>query len=151
MNQNGTILLAEDLESHVAVIRHAFKDASVPNPIQVVKDGDQAIAYLKGEGRYANRSLHPYPVLLLLDLKMPRVSGFQVLAWARQHPNHKFLPIVVLTNSEEIKDINRAYELGANSFLVKPVNMQEFIDLIHSIKCFLSPQAMKPEDEQAMV
>jgi CheY-like chemotaxis protein len=136
-----TILLAEDNTSHVELIRHAFKDAGLPYPIQVVSDGEQAIAYLKGEGRYSDRHNYPYPALLLLDLKMPRTLGFEVLAWARRQPEHKTLPIVVLTNSSDIKDLNRAYELGANSFLVKPLNIQDLKNLIQALHGFLHVEA----------
>jgi CheY-like chemotaxis protein len=147
--EEDVILLAEDDENHVFLIRRAFKKAGLINPLYVVRNGEEAIAYLKGEGCFANREEYPLPALLLLDLKMPQKDGFQVLEWIRQEPNFRRLRVVVLTSSEEIRDVNRAYELGANSFLVKPIDMQEFMrltDAIHGYWLWLSraPQVERP-------
>src|SRR5262245_1735495 len=120
--EKDTILLAEDDDNHVALIRRAFQKAGLINPIQVVHDGEEAIAYLKGEGAFANRAEYPLPTLLLLDLKMPRKNGFEVLRWIRQQPTLAALRIVVLTSSQDIRDVNQAYQLGANSFLVKTMD-----------------------------
>jgi CheY-like chemotaxis protein len=119
------------------------------NPLYVVRDGEEAIAYLKGEDRFANRDEYPLPTLLLLDLKMPRKDGFGVLEWIRQQPSLRRLRVVVLTGSEDIYDVNRAYDLGANSFLVKPLNMDEFVRLteaIHGYWLWLSraPEVQRP-------
>src|SRR5947207_15017530 len=103
------------------MVRRSFTKASLQGTLDVVDDGDKAVAYLAGHGGFADRARHPLPVLLLLDLKLPRRSGLEVLAWVRQQPTLKRLPVVVLTSSEESADINRAYDLGANSYLVKPV------------------------------
>ena len=143
------ILLAEDDENHVVLIRRAFKKAGLINPLYVVGDGEEAIAYFKGEDRFANRDEYPLPTLLLLDLKMPRKDGFGVLEWIRQQPSLRRLRVVVLTSSEDIYDVNRAYDLGANSFLVKPVNMDEFVRLteaIHGYWLWLSraPEVQRP-------
>src|SRR5207247_4982072 len=100
-------------------------------PIQIVRNGDEAIAYLKGEGQYANRAEYPLPGLLLLDLKMPGKDGFDVLRWIRQQPGVSELRIVVLTSSDEIRDVNQAYQLGANSFLFKSVDFKSFVVLFH--------------------
>lgn len=150
--EEDIILLAEDDENHVFLIRRAFKKAGLLNPLYVVRNGEEAISYLKGEGCYANRDEYPLPALLLLDLKMPQKDGFQVLEWIRQEADFKRLRVVVLTSSEEIKDVNRAYELGANSFLVKPVDMQEFMrltDAIHGYWLWLSraPEVQRPRRE----
>lgn len=101
------ILLAEDNEDHVFFIRRAFRQAGLLNPLHVVNDGEQAIAYLTGEGKYANREEYPLPCLLLLDLKMPNKNGFQVLEWLRHQPSLAALRVVVLTTSGETKDITR--------------------------------------------
>src|ERR1051326_7062364 len=119
MPDNSVILLAEDREDDVLLIRRAFNKANLLNPLHVVQDGEEAIAYLKGEGQYANRAEYPLPSLLLLDLKMPRKNGFEVLQWIRQQPSLSALRVVVLTSSSEIQDVNMAYRLGSNSFLVK--------------------------------
>ena len=115
------------------LILRAFRDAKFLNPVQVVPDGEEAIAYLKGEGHYANRAEYPLPALLLLDLKMPRKGGFEVLEWIRQEPSLSGLRVVVLTNSTEIRDVNQAYQIGANSFLVKPVDFEQFVGVIRAV------------------
>jgi CheY-like chemotaxis protein len=132
----SVILLAEDLESDVLLVRRALKQARIVNPLQVVNDGEQAIAYLKGEGKYANRGEYPLPSLLLLDLKMPRVNGLEVLSWTRSQPGLKDLRIVVLSGSKELEDVNRAYHLGANTFLVKPTEFDELVALMQALQGF---------------
>src|ERR1051325_881269 len=102
MIESAVILLADDGEDDVTLVRRAFKKAGLLNPLQVVKDGDEAIAYLKGEGAYRNRLEVPLPDLLLLDLKMPRKNGFEVLQWIRAQPSLSALRVVVLTSSEEV-------------------------------------------------
>ena len=108
------ILLAEDREDEVLLTRRAFREANVLNPMQVVPDGEEAIAYLEGKGKYANREEYPLPGLLLLDLKMPRKDGFEGLERIRHQPDLKAWRVVVLTASDHIADVNRAYQLGAN-------------------------------------
>src|SRR5258705_4711509 len=134
MPDQAVILLAEDREDDIALIRKAFARAYVLNPLQVVRDGEEAIAYLSGEGKYSNRAEFPLPDLLLLDLKMPRVDGFEVLQWIREQPSLSSLRIVVLTSSNQLRDVNRAYQLGANSFLVKPLDFQNFRSLSKMIE-----------------
>ena len=130
------ILLAEDNENHVLLIRRAFEQAGLVNPLYVVSDGEEAVAYLKGQGKYANREEYPLPCLLLLDLKMPRKDGFEVLEWIRQQPGLFALRVVVLTSSQLPADTNRAYEAGANSFLVKPSDFQNYVELTEFINGF---------------
>ena len=130
------ILLAEDGENDVLMFQRAFRDFGVESVVQVVSDGEQAIEYLKGEGKYANRAEYPLPTLLLLDLKMPRKNGFEVLEWVRHEPGLRGLLIVVLTTSERIADINRAYQLGANSFLTKPLDLNEFRVMVESLRTY---------------
>jgi CheY-like chemotaxis protein len=132
--QSETILLAEDNEDHVLLIKRAFAKANLLNPLQVVNDGQEAIAYLAGEGIYADRSLYPFPGLLLLDLKMPNRDGFDVLKWLRHERHLPQLRIVVLTTSDRVFDMQRAYELGAHSFLTKPVDFRDFVQLGPAIK-----------------
>jgi CheY-like chemotaxis protein len=132
--QSETILLAEDNEDHVLLIKRAFAKANLLNPLQVVNDGQEAIAYLAGEGIYADRSLYPFPGLLLLDLKMPNRDGFDVLKWLRHERRLPQLRIVVLTTSDRVFDMQRAYELGAHSFLTKPVDFRDFVQLGPAIK-----------------
>lgn len=131
-----TILLVEDDSNDVLLIRRAFRKSDVVNPIQVVGDGEEAIAYLSGRGPYADRERYPLPVLLLLDLKLPRKSGFEVLEWLRQQPGLKRLPVAVLTSSDETPDINRAYDLGANSYLVKPVRFEGLLRMVQTLNLY---------------
>jgi CheY-like chemotaxis protein len=145
MAEQAVILLAEDEEDYVLLIRRAFGQAKIPNPLHVVWNGQEAIAYLKGEGKYANREEYPLPDLFLLDLKMPRVNGFEVLKWVRSQPGLAPLRVLVLTSSEEIRDVNEAYKLGANSFLVKPLDFQDFAQLGRLIQEFWLKASRTPE------
>src|SRR4051812_19668406 len=107
MHDQAVILLAEDNEDDLLVIRKAFQRSNLLNPVHIVRDGEEAVAYLEGKGKYASRDEYPLPDLLLLDLKMPKVDGFEVLAWVRQHPTLRALCIVVLTTSTDMRDVNR--------------------------------------------
>jgi CheY-like chemotaxis protein len=125
------ILLADDSPDDVFLIRSAFKKSGFQDPIYVVSDGEQVLQYLKGEGSYANRQKYPVPHLLLLDLNMPRLNGFEVLSWIRKRPEWMCLPVIVLTTSFYGPEIKMAYDLGANSFITKP---PEFSHLVASLK-----------------
>jgi len=142
------ILLAEDNEDHVILTKRAFKMAGLLNPLYTVENGKEAIAYLKGEGKFANRSEYPLPTLLLLDLKMPGKNGFDVLQWLRGQPTLSALRVVVLTTSDEIHDVNRAYQLGANSFLTKPVDFRDFVQLSSAVKGYWLWMSRAPELER---
>jgi CheY-like chemotaxis protein len=130
------ILLVEDDENDVLLIQRAFKRAAFVNPLQVVRHGDDAVAYLGGTGSFADRQQYPYPVFVLLDLKLPRRSGLEVLEWVKERAGLKRIPIVVLTSSKHDDDINRAYELGANSYIVKPVAFDTLLDLVKSLELY---------------
>jgi CheY-like chemotaxis protein len=145
MADTAVILLAEDEEDYVLLIQRAFSEAKILNPLHVVWNGQEAIAYLKGEGKYANREEYPLPDLFLLDLKMPRVNGFEVLKWVRAQPGLAPLRVLVLTSSEEIRDVNEAYRLGANSFLVKPLDFQDFTQVGRLIQEFWLKASKTPE------
>jgi len=142
------ILLAEDQEDFIVLIAKAFKDAGISNPLYTVRDGDEAIAYLSGEGPYSNRQEYPLPDLLLLDLKMPKRDGFEVIQWIRSQPSLKALRIVVLTSSEQIRDVNRAYALGANSFLVKPGDFTNLQYLSRTIRDYWLEMSKAPESDR---
>ena len=134
MPDEAVVLLAEDRQDDIFLIQQAFSRAGLTNPLQVVKSGEEAIAYLAGEGKFANRAEYPLPALLLLDLKMPVMDGFEVLRWIRQHESLSGLRVLVLTVSNRISDVNLAYELGANSFLVKPTDFEQTVHLSSLIK-----------------
>src|SRR5262249_38465399 len=130
------ILLVEDDSNDVLLLQRAFQKAGLRDVLRVVRDGEQAIEYLSGQGPYADRERHPLPFLVLLDLKMPGTDGFDVLQWARGEPDLKRLLIVVLTSSHLQSDVDRAYELGANSYLVKPVEFNEMVNLIQRFEAY---------------
>ena len=128
------IILVEDNDDEVVLLRRALTISGSTAPLVVVQDGLEAIAYLSGEGRYSNRLEHPYPQLMVLDLKLPRLSGLGVLKWIREQPGVRRLPVIVLTSSNEESDVVNAYDLGANSYLVKPTDLgtlQELAALVH--------------------
>jgi CheY-like chemotaxis protein len=127
------VLIAEDNPNDLALFRRAFTQLGYAGPLQYVRDGEQAIAYLAGEGKFENRYEFPLPDFLLLDLKMPRKNGFDVLDWIAAQPTLAQLRTVVLTTSDDIRDISRAYQMGAASFLTKPVNFTEFKDTLQAL------------------
>src|SRR5437763_1675459 len=133
MNGPGIILLAEDNLDDVLLVRMAFRKAGFDNRIVVVCDGEVAIQYLLGKGRYADREQFPIPEIFLLDLKMPKVSGFEVLAWRQRRAEWRCLPTIVLTSSCSAADVARAYDLGANSFLTKPADFPEFVTMMKEV------------------
>ena|SRR5438045_986748 len=129
MSEQSVILLVEDAEDDILLIQKALAKGRVTHPLQIVRGGEEALAYLRGDGKYSSRAEYPLPELVLLDLKMPGMDGFEVLEWIRKHPTFRAMRVVVMTSSDEIRDVNRAYQLGANSFLVKPMDFQNYIQL----------------------
>ncbi len=145
MTRSGTILLVEDDPNDVLLIRRALRNAMIANPLREVADGDEAIAYLSGVDGYGDRDAHPLPALVLLDLKLPRRDGFEVLRWIRAQPGLRRLPVVVLTSSRETADVNRAYDEGANSYLVKPVAFDALLELVRRVDEFWLYLSETPE------
>jgi CheY-like chemotaxis protein len=140
-----TILLVEDEESDVFFMRQALQEVGVLNSLQIASDGQQAIDYFKGTGNFANREEFPLPYLVLLDLKLPRVMGLDVLKWIRQQPEVAAI-VVILSSSQEETDIATAYRLGANGYLVKPHDLNQLIDMAKSIKDFWLTQNTPPPE-----
>jgi CheY-like chemotaxis protein len=130
MVQEATILLVEDDPDDVLLMQRAFSRARLANPLRVVRDGEEAIRYLSGQGIYKARDKYPVPLLLLLDLRMPKKNGFEVLEWIRDQPEHNDLPVVVLTSSAEQPDAIKAFKLGASSYLVKPAQFDDLVQLM---------------------
>lgn len=130
------VLYAEDDENDVFLVRRAFRQAEADCPLHVVIDGQRAIDYLSGTGEYADRELHPMPGLFLLDLNMPRKSGLEVLQWIRSTPAVQALPVIVLTSSNQESDIERAYSLGANSYVVKAGRPDQLRDLMSALTTY---------------
>lgn len=131
---NKLVLLVEDDASDARLVQRAFLKAALPIEIVRLSNGDEAVAYLAGDSPYDNRKLYPLPAIVLLDIKLPRRSGLEVLRWVRgQQYSLKRLPIVMLTSSRHATDVNRAYDLGANSYLAKPENTGELSRLAQQV------------------
>lgn len=144
-----TILEVDDDPNDVFLLQHALRKAGVANPIQVASDGQQAINYLQGAGKFADRAKFPFPCLVLMDLKLPLVMGLEVLRWIRQQPWMP-LPVIMLTASGSEADIAEAYHLGANAFLTKPSEACKLEEMVRAIKDFwlthnTLPQGTAPE------
>jgi CheY-like chemotaxis protein len=133
---NRAILLVEDNEDDVFLMRRALKGARVVNPLQVVEDGQEAVDYLSGSGKFADRDAYPLPAVTFLDLKLPYLSGHEVLAWVRQRKEFESMIVIVLTSSNEPSDLSRCYSLGANSYLVKPPTPEQLEDLAKAFKWY---------------
>ena len=132
----STILLVEDEATDAFFFERAMKKAGVANPLRVATDGQQALDYLEGRGKFADRETYPLPCLIVLDLKMPGTTGFEVLERIRGQPDLRKLVVVVLTSSVSDDDIAKAYELGANAYLVKPPDSAELVNIVQAIKQF---------------
>jgi CheY-like chemotaxis protein len=130
-----TILLAEDNPKDVELTIEALSEHNLANHVVVVKDGVEAMEYLRYEGNYKQRK-HENPAVILLDIKMPRMDGIEVLKAIRSDEQLKTIPVVILTTSREESDLIKSYELGVNAYVVKPVNFKDFIEAIKQIGIF---------------
>ena len=145
-----TVLLVEDDLNDIFLVKRAFKVAHIHNPLQVVTDGVEAIQYLGGEGKYADRGAYPLPRLIVMDIKMPRSTGFEVLEWVKGDGRPlRRIPIVIVYSSDNPADINRAYELGANAYMVKPMDYRAVEHLFQTINHYWGSECAKPELEMA--
>ena len=134
---NSTVILyVEDEEADVILLQHVLTKAGIDNPLQTVKDGKAAKDYLAGDGPFADRKLHPLPGLVLLDLNLPYWSGFEVLEWIRQQPQLRRLPVVIFSSSSRPDDIARAYDVGANAYLVKPNALADLASMVTALRDF---------------
>ena len=140
------VLYVEDNADDVLLLRHAFKRADILDPVQFAQDGQEAIDYLAGAEKFSDRQKYPMPRLVLLDLKLPRKTGIQVLQWIREQPALRKLPVIILSASAQESDVGRCYELGANAFLVKPSSIDTLGDMCRAIQHFwLSYNVFPPE------
>jgi CheY-like chemotaxis protein len=148
MNRPAHILLVEDNRMDVELTLDAFHEARLLNTIHVASDGQEALDYLFGRGRYADRNAFPMPNLVLLDLKLPGIDGFEVLRQVKSTPILKRLPVVILTSSKEEGDRALSYDHGANSYLVKPVSFDGFLGVVRQIEGYwLSLNVAPPESD----
>lgn len=141
------VLLVEDNPDDAILMQSAWRAAQITNPLPIVTDGEQALAYLEGTGAYSDRGKYPMPIAVFLDLKLPRIDGLDVLAAVRANPALRHLQIDVLSASSRDADVRRANELGANSYIVKPSRVQELVQMLSAwrtlarFKMYVNPQA----------
>jgi two-component system response regulator len=131
--KNKSILLVEDNLDDIDLTLHAFKKNKISNEVRVVKDGAEALDFLFGKEKYAERKIDELPTIILLDLKLPKVDGLEVLRQIRENELTKFLPVVILTSSKEEQDIINGYSLGVNSYVRKPVDFNQFTEAVRNL------------------
>jgi CheY-like chemotaxis protein len=144
MNGTPVILHVEDDHNDVLLVELAFKKATSSAVLQVVHDGEQAVEYLSGVGRYRDRQAFPMPAVVLLDIKLPRRSGMEVLSWVRSRDELRRMPVIMLTSSNQPSDVNRAYDLGVNSYLVKPSALDDLVETIRKLSAYWLEMNLKP-------
>lgn len=133
MREAKVFLLVEDNENDALLLKRAFSRGNLVNPLQVLTTGEEVMEYLQGTGRFSNRAEFPLPAVLLLDLNLPGISGFDVLRWIRGQRSLASMRVIVLTSSTSIQDVNQAYRLGANSFLVKPMDLEHLCRMTEAL------------------
>ncbi len=146
---NQLILLVEDNEDDAFFMQRALRQAGIEHQLQIAGDGQQALDYLGATGKYSDRSAYPLPSIVFLDIKLPYKSGLEVLAWIRQQPDFEKLIVIILTSSSEPVDLKRAYQLGANSFVVKPPTPEQLIELAAAFKLWWLKQNKVDETPEA--
>ena len=152
MPNASPFLLIEDSADDILLVRRAFLKANILNPLVVVRSGEEAMQYLAAEGEYSDRERFPLPSIILLDLKLTGSSGFDVLEWIRSQPGLRTLRVIMLTSSDSTYDVDRAYKLGANSFIVKPVRFEALVEIMQSIRGYwlwydTAPTSERPEPD----
>jgi CheY-like chemotaxis protein len=150
MSATQTILLVDDSENDLCLMRMAFKKAAFKNPLQEVHNGEEAIAYLKGEGIYGDRRKFPMPSVMLLDLNMPMKNGFDLLSWRQTQPALKRLSVIVLTASQRPEDVERAFDLGAHSYLVKPRSLDGLVAMIRCLRDWIQINHFPPLNDMVV-
>jgi len=145
MNDQALFLLIEDNENDALLIQRAFFQAKILNPLLVLHSAEEGMAFFLGTGRYRNRIEFPLPGLVLLDLKLPGLDGFEFLRWLRNQPGVSSTRVVVLTSSDAIQDVNHAYKAGANSFLIKPVDFERFVEVSRALNGYWMWMDQPPE------
>jgi CheY-like chemotaxis protein len=132
-DDTGTILIVEDDPNDVIFLKRAFARCQVANPVASVSDGQQALDYLCGRPPYDNRQAYPFPKVIVSDLKMPKVTGLELLRWLHDNPKYRVVPTVILTSSTEPRDVEQAFALGANAYMVKPVQFEDLERIVRAV------------------
>jgi CheY-like chemotaxis protein len=145
---SNPILLVEDDDNDVLFMRLAMEKADVGVPLQVARDGREALSYLCGDGRFSDRQQYPLPCLVLLDLRLPRIPGLEVLRWVRAQPNFDHMPMIVFSSSNQDIDVREAYEAGADSYVIKPARPRELTEIVRRLKFYWIDQVQPPRDCQ---
>jgi CheY-like chemotaxis protein len=140
VNEKPTVLVVEDEAADVFMMQRAVRKINAPIKLQVVNNGEEATDYLLGQGRFGDREVYPLPRLILLDIKMPRKNGFEVLEWVKGEASLRDIPVVMVTSSTVTSDVDQAYGLGASAYLVKPVEIDVLRELFTSTDDFLHHQ-----------
>ncbi len=130
MDPSLCVLVAEDNPDDALLMQRAFRSQGLNNPLHIVTDGSEVMRYLKGEAPFSDRTANPYPHMLVLDVKMPRMNGFEVLQWMQENRDFSVIPTLVWSSSADARDVKRAYCLGANGYLVKPTDFQHFKQMV---------------------
>lgn len=130
MDRNLTVLIAEDNEDDAFLLQRAFRNLGLQNPIQIVTDGEQVVYYLQGQNKFRDRRQFPFPSVIFLDIKMPKMNGFEVLKWIRDHPDCHVMPTMIFSSSSHPGDVTRAYQNGANAYLVKPATLPQLESMV---------------------
>jgi CheY-like chemotaxis protein len=148
-----TILLVEDSEDDAFFVTRAFSMISTPCSLQITADGQHALDYLKGMNQFGNRQQFPLPEFILLDIQLPHINGWEVLEWIRRDPKLSELPVAMFTNSRDAGCVNRAYELGADAYFIKPANQEKLNGLLKSVtqtwfKCGMFPEGSADLDHR---
>lgn len=149
MNKSANILLVEDNEMDIELTLDAFKEAKLLNQIYVASTGEEALNYLFGEGKYSDREKYPVPDMVLLDLKLPGIDGFEVLEKIKSTPVLKRMPVIILTSSKEEADRSLSYDIGTNSYLIKPISFDGFLDVVKQISNYWFTLNVAPPKEDS--
>lgn len=128
--ENKTILIVEDSQDDKDLIIRAFKKSELKARVDVVRDGAEALEYMNGTGKFEGKTLYDLPDLILLDLKLPKIDGKEVLQAIRSDKNYCLIPVIILSSSDEHNDVNECYKLGANSYIKKPIDFKRFLEII---------------------
>jgi CheY-like chemotaxis protein len=144
-------MVVDDNDGDILFFSRAFKQAGFKNRLITLSSGDETVKYLSGEGCYANREEFPMPKLALLDIKMPGIDGLEVLQWMRQNNSLDQIPVLMLTTSSYPEEVKRAYALGANAYLVKPMDLQEFANQVKAMGQFWLEHCRLPEVGQSAI